>query len=83
MQTQVHMAVQREVQTRFSLCSPSLHLFCHLQKLGLARQAPWENDIINIQVDTCCTEESPPLATRMQTHTHAHTTRTLSAQAQT
>lgn len=33
------------------------HLFSHLQKLGLARQASRENDIMTDQVAECCSED--------------------------
>lgn len=68
------------------LFSLSLHLFCHLQKLGLAKQVSRESDIMNIQVDECCTEDWRRLsllllqACHMYTNIHSRTHVQLHAQ---
>lgn len=41
-------------------CCLCLSIFCHRQQVGSAWQVSWEDDIMNIQVETCCTEERKP-----------------------
>lgn len=79
-ESSTQIAIWERCKHALSLLS-SLHLFGHPQKLGLARQASREDDIISIQVDERSTEEwrRPSLllslicTTYTNIHTHFHT----------